>query len=162
MVQLELAKRLQAFEIEFRRVQIEDIRALQLEFKQSQMRQIEALEAELRKLKSDHVQLQNRAFQPPTRQPRADDQQKVEQSAASSTSSSRQPIELETKRSNRFNKTQFVLDCLKENSDMPSAEIKERAEKLQQSISDPIISMARSDFKNQQKLKSGEIEVEIN
>lgn len=48
-----------------------------------------------------------------------------------------------------FNKTAFVLDCLRENPAMTPTEIKERAAKLNQTISDPIISMARKDFKNQ-------------
>jgi hypothetical protein len=53
-----------------------------------------------------------------------------------------------------FNKTAFVVDCLRENPAISSAEIKERAAKLNQTISDPIISMARKDFKSQSlKLK---------
>jgi hypothetical protein len=47
----------------------------------------------------------------------------------------------------RFNKTAFVLNCLKEKPTISSAEIKERATKLNQIISDPIISMARKDHK---------------
>ncbi len=50
----------------------------------------------------------------------------------------------------RFNKTQFVLDCLKEESEISSSEMKRRALTLGQTLSDPIISMARSEFKNLQ------------
>jgi hypothetical protein len=50
----------------------------------------------------------------------------------------------------RFNKTQFVLDCLKEDSELSSSEMKRRALTLGQTLSDPIISMARSEFKNLQ------------
>jgi hypothetical protein len=152
-VQVEVTKRLEVLKSEFNRLHVEDLQKLQNQLRQSQVQQLEGLEIELKKLKVEHAHLQNHAFQSPVGQPAMSDQQKIEQKGIPS---NKQPIELEAKRSGRFNKTQFVLDCLKENSDMPSSEIKDRAEKLQQSVSDQIISMARSDFKSQQQLKEVE------
>lgn len=152
-IQVEVTKRLEALKSEFNRLRAEDLQVLQTQLKQSQMQQIEGLESDLKKLKVEHARLQNHTLQSPTGQPVMGNQRKIEQEG---TPSNKQPIELETKRSARFNKTQFVLDCLKENPDMPSSEIKERAEKLQQSVSDQIISMARSDFKSQLQLKEVE------
>jgi hypothetical protein len=54
----------------------------------------------------------------------------------------------------RFSKSGFVRNCLKENPEMSAAEIKDRALKIGQTISDPIISMARNDLKNQHNLKA--------
>lgn len=148
--ELKLQDHLKTIEAVVTPIIAEQIRRLQVEVTGSQSRQFEALQSEMQKMKVEQKLLQNLVLQSPASAPPANGQQKK------NTSSDRQPIELEAKRSSRFNKTQFVLDCLKENPEMPSSEMKERAEKLQQSLSDQIISMARSDFKNQQKLKAGE------
>lgn len=140
-VQLKLQEYRQEIEMSLSPLVAGHIHQLEIELAGSLGNKIEVLQVEVQKVKIEQKLFQSSILQTAINQP------PMSKEGPSTSSSSHQTIELELKRSGRFNKTQFVMDCLKENAEMSSLEIKERAEKLQQSVSDQIISMARSDFK---------------